>query len=121
MSPKRIAIILVLSAACGGALLLTRRTATTSIVGRWHQVGGGEQMTFTGGGDMLVGDSPGSYTWIDAEHLRVEFAMGSPRLIWFSPTSGDLMWTNHQLGLVLQYTNEPSSFVKVGINKALGL
>jgi hypothetical protein len=105
------------------ALLATRRTARPSIVGRWHQVGPGasDQMTFLGDGHVQIGDSPGSYTWIDTEHLRVQFALGSPRLIWFSPRTGDMIWTNHELGLVLQYTNEPGSFAKVRINKALGL
>jgi hypothetical protein len=123
MKPKTLAIILLLTAACLAALLLTRRTGNRSIVGRWHQVGpaGAEQMTFMGDGDMQVGDSPGSYTWIDAEHLKVQFAMGSPRLIWFSPHTGDMMWTNHELGLILRYTNEPGSSAKVKINKALGL
>jgi hypothetical protein len=120
---KSIIIILLLTAACLAALLLTRRTGNRSIVGRWHQVGpaAGEQMTFTGDGDMQVGDTPGSYTLIDAEHLRVEFSMGSLRLIWLSPQTGDMMWTNHELGLVLRYTNEPGSFAKVKINKALGI
>jgi hypothetical protein len=123
MNRKTFVIILVLSAACIAALLVTRRAAPPSIVGRWHRVGvgGGEQMIFMGGGDMQVNDTLGSYTWIDAEHLRVEFASGSPRLIWFSPRTGDMIWTNHELGLVLQYTNEPGSFAKVRINKALGL
>ena len=123
MKRKTFAIILLLTAACIAALLMTRRTAPRSIVGRWHQVGpaGGEQMTFTGDGDMQVGDTPGSYTWIDAEHLKVQFPMGSPRLIWLSPQTGDMQWTNQELGLVLRYTNEPGSFAKVRINKALGL
>jgi hypothetical protein len=123
MKRKATLIIFLLTAACLAALLMTRRTRSHSIVGRWHQVGpaGGEQMTFLGDGEMQVGDTPGSYTWIDAEHLKVEFPMGSPRLIWLSPQTGDMMWTNHQLGLVLRYTNEPGSFAKVRINKALGL
>jgi hypothetical protein len=123
MKRKTFAIILLLTAACIAALLMTRRTAPRSIVGRWHQVGpaGGEQMTFMGDGVMQVGDTPGSYTWIDAEHLKVEFPMASPRLIRLSSQTGDMQWTNHELGLVLRYTNEPGSFAKVRINKALGL
>ena len=78
-------------------------------------------MIFMGGSDVQVGNAQGSYTWIDAEHLKVEFALGSPRLIWFSPRTGDMMWTNHELGLVLQYTKEPGSSAKVRISKALGL
>lgn len=79
-------------------------------------------MTFMGDGDMQVGDTLGSYTWIDAEHLRIDLgAMGSPRLISFSPLTGNMQWTNHELGLVLRYTNEPGSFAKVRINKALGI
>ena len=125
MRPKRktLIIILLLTAACLATLLLTRRTGSRSVVGRWQQVGplGSEQMTFTGGGEMQVGDTPGSYTWIDAEHLKVEFPMASPRLIRLSSQTGDMQWTNHELGLVLRYTNEPGSFAKVRINKALGL
>ena len=122
MNRKRFFIVLVLSAACIAVLFVTHRRARLSIVGRWHQVGGsGEQMIFTGHGDMQVNDTPGSYTWIDAEHLRVEFALGSPRLVWFSPSTGEMMWTNRELGLVLQYTNEPGSFATVRISKALGL
>lgn len=121
-SRRRFVFIFVLSAACIAALFVTRRTEHPSIVGRWHQVGGGsDQMIFMGGGDMQVNDKQGSYTWIDAEHLRVEFALGSPRLIWFSPRTGEMMWTNHELGLVLRYTNEPGSFAQVRIGKALGL
>jgi hypothetical protein len=123
MNRKKFAVILVLIAVCvTAALLLPRRRARPSIFGRWAQVSGScEQMTFLGDGDVEVGNTPGSYTWIDDEHLRVEFAMGSPRLIWFSPRTGDMMWTNHELGLVLQYTNEPGSAAKVRISKALGL
>jgi hypothetical protein len=123
MKRKTLVIIPLLTAACLVAFFMTRRTGSRSVVGRWQQVGplGSEQMTFTGDGKMQVGDTPGSYAWIDAEHLKVEFPMGSPRLIWFSPHTGDMMWTNHELGLVLRYTNEPGSFAKVRINKALGL
>ena len=123
LKQKTIIIILLLTAACITALLMTRRTGSRSIVGRWHHVGpgGGGTMTFLGSGNVDVGINPGSYTWVDAEHLRVEFAMGSPRLIWLSPQTGDMQWTNHELGLVLRYTNEPGSFAKVRINKALGL
>jgi hypothetical protein len=123
MKRQAAVIIFLLITACLAALLITRRMGSRSLVGRWHQVGvgGGEQMTFMGDGHMQVGDTPGSYTWIDAEHLKVEFPMGSPRLIWFSPQTGDMMWTNHQLGLILRYTNEPGSFAKVRINKVLGL
>ena len=123
MKRKTLLIILLLTAACLASLLISRRTGTRSIVGRWHQVSpiGSEQMTFTGNGDMQVDNTPGSYTWIDGEHLTVQFPMGSPRLIWFSPHTGDMMWTNHELGLVLRYTNEPGSFAKVRINEALGL
>ena len=71
---------------------------------------------------MQADNVQGSYAWIDAEHLRIEFgALGSPRLIWFSPRTGDMMWTNHELGLVLQYTYEPGSSAKVRIGKTLGL
>jgi hypothetical protein len=123
MKRKTLIIILLLAAVCIAALLLARRSGTPSAVGRWHQVGpgGGEQMTFIGDSNVQVGDTPGSYTWIDAEHLKVEFPMASPRLIWLSPQTGDMMWTNHQLGLILRYTNEPGSFAKVRIDKALGL
>ena len=37
------------------------------------------------------------------------------------PQTGDMQWTNQELGLILRYTNEPGSFAKVRINKALGL
>lgn len=122
MNRKKLFIILAVSAVCVAALLAMHRTTRPSIVGRWHQVGGGsDQMIFTGGGDMQVNDKPGSYTWIDAEHLKVEFPMGSPRLIRFSPRSGEIMWTNDTLGVVLRYTNEPGSFLKVRISNALGL
>jgi hypothetical protein len=123
MNRKTFVIILVLSAACIAALLVARGTARPSIVGRWHQVGGGggEQMMFMGDGDVRIDDAQGSYTWIDAEHLRIEFAMGSPRLVWFSARTGNMMWTNHELGVVLRYTNEVGSFAKVRISKTLGL
>ena len=123
MNRKQFVIILILSAAGIAGLLVTRRHAHPSIFGRWHQVSpGGEQMTFMGEGDVQVSSANGSYTWIDDEHLRIElFAMGSPRLVWFSPRNGEMMWTNHELGLVLRYTNEPGSSAKVRISKALGL
>jgi hypothetical protein len=117
-----ILVLLILITAAIAALLMTRRTAPSSIVGRWHQVGGSsEQMTFLGHGNVRVGEAPGSYIWIDAEHLMVEFPTGGPRLVWFSPRTRDMIWTNHQLGLVLRYTNEPGSFAKVRISEALGL
>ena len=113
---------MIVSAACVTGLLVTRRQARHSIFGRWHQVSpGGEQMTFAGEGDVQVGSALGAYTWIDDEHLKIEFAMGSPRLVWFSPRNSDMMWTNDELGLVLRYTNEPGSSAKVRIGKALGL
>jgi hypothetical protein len=83
-------------------------------------------MVFTGDGDMQVahvggsGSAPGSYTLVDSQHLRVEFAGGNPRLVWFSPRTGDMTWTNH-LGMVLRYTNELGSFVTVRAARALGL
>ena len=121
MKRKRIVIILVVSAVCVAALLVLG-AGRGSVVGRWHQVGGGsDMMMFMGGGDMQVNESPDSYIWTDGECLRVEFGMGSPRLVWFSPRDGTMQWTNEQLGLVLRYTNEPGSFVTVGIGKALGL
>ncbi|HEX7858930.1 MAG TPA: hypothetical protein VF773_01245 [Verrucomicrobiae bacterium] len=124
MKGKKLVIILIVSAVCIAAVLmmLMLRMARDSVVGRWHEVGvaGAEQMTFSGGGDVWIGDSLGSYTWIDEEHLRVEFGMGSPRLVRFSARDGTMQWTNEQLGLVLRYTNEPGSLVKVGIGKVLG-
>ena len=126
MNRKMLVLVLVLGASCIAGLLLTRQTTRPSFVGRWHQVGGTEQMVFTGDGDMQVaeagqsGSAPGSYSLIDSEHLRVEFALGSPRLVWFSPSTGEMMWTNHR-GMVLRYTNEPGSFVKVRASRALGL
>ena len=122
LNRKWLIMVFVLSAACIGALLVMLRKSRPSVVGRWHEVSGGEQMTFMRGGEMQVGDSMGSYTWIDAEHLRIDLGvMGSPRLVWFSPHTGVMQWTNHELGLVLRYTNEPGSFVRVRINEALGI
>ena len=83
-------------------------------------------MVFTGNGNVQVGSignsfsTVGSYTFVDAQHLRVEFASGTPRLIWFSPSTGDMKWTNH-LGMVLRYTKEPGSFLTVRARTALGL
>lgn len=125
MNRKILVLVLALGAIGIAALFLTRQRAG-SIVGRWHLVGGTEQMVFTGNGDMEVaevggsGSAPGSYTFVDSQHLRVEFALGSPRLVWFSPSTGDMTWTNNR-GMVLRYTNEPGSFVKVRASRALGL
>jgi hypothetical protein len=122
MNRKRFAVILLVSLVCISTWLGARRSARSSIFGRWHEVGAsGEELTFTGNGEVYVGSSPGSYTWVDDEHVRVEFGMGSPRLVWFPPRTGDMMWTNHELGLVLRYTNEPGSSAKVRISKALGI
>jgi hypothetical protein len=120
MNQKKV-FIFTMSAGCFAAIFVTFWMARRSVVGRWHQVGGsGEQMTFMDGGEMQVGISPSSYTWIDAEHLKVQFAFGSPRFIQFSRRDGDMRWTNHELGLVVPYTNEPGSFAKVMAGKALG-
>ena len=83
-------------------------------------------MVFTGSSDMRVdtgggGSLPGSYTWIDSRHVMVKFFGGSPRLVWCSPGTGDMSWTNHDIGVVLRYIYEPGSFVTVQVNRALGL
>jgi hypothetical protein len=123
---KLLLLFLMLIASCLAAVHLTSRITSSSFIGKWRAVGGSEVMVFTGNGEMQVTTggsdygSPGSYTLIDPQHLRVDFApMGGPRLIWFSPDTTEMAWTNHQLGMVLRYRKELGSSLKVQATRAL--
>jgi hypothetical protein len=100
----------------------TIRKTPPNFIGTWRQVGGAEMMVFTGNGEMSVDGAPGSYTMVDRQHLKVDFApMGGPRLIVFSPDTTEMAWTNESLGIVLRYRKEFGSSLKVHATKALGL